>query len=147
MIVGIDCIGVGVGAMVFNKEGNVFLAQRGPKATNEAGFWEFPGGQVEFGEKLVDALKREFLEEYNLEIEIVELLSVTDHILKFERQHWVSPTFIARHIKGNPEIREPGKCVSIGWFTLSELPEPLSVITRGNWSDYFSKYGVQGMQP
>ena len=44
MIVGIDCIGVGVGAMVFNNEGKVFLAQRGSKATNERGYWEFPGG-------------------------------------------------------------------------------------------------------
>ena len=47
---GIDYIGVGVGAILVNKEGYVFLAQRGPKAKNEQGLWEFPGGSGEFGE-------------------------------------------------------------------------------------------------
>lgn len=52
---GKDYIGVGVGGMVFNAAGEVFLSQRGPKATNERGAWEFPGGRVEFGETLSDA--------------------------------------------------------------------------------------------
>jgi ADP-ribose pyrophosphatase YjhB (NUDIX family) len=145
MIVGTDCIGVRVGAMVLNKDGKVFLAQRGPKATNEKGYWEFPGGQVEFGEKLVDALKREYVEEYNLEIKVIELLSINDHILKNEKQHWVSPTFIARYVSGDPSIREPGKCISIGWFYLSNLPKPLSFVTARNWLDYRSKHGFQGI--
>src|SRR2546430_289543 len=80
MLPGRDYIGVGVGAMVFNQEGKVFLAQRGPRATNEIGKWEFPGGKIRFGEKIYDAIKREFFEEYGMEIEIIELLCVTDHI-------------------------------------------------------------------
>ncbi len=53
---GIDYIGVGVGAIIRNEQGEVFLARRGPLAKNERGLWEFPGGAVEFGEKLADAL-------------------------------------------------------------------------------------------
>jgi ADP-ribose pyrophosphatase YjhB (NUDIX family) len=53
---GVDFIGVGVGAIILNDEGKVFLAKRGHKAKNERGTWEFPGGGVEFGEKLVDAI-------------------------------------------------------------------------------------------
>src|SRR4026208_833415 len=98
MIAGRDYIGVGVGAMVFNQEGKVFLAKRGPQAKNECGCWEFPGGSVEFGETLVDAIRREFREEYQMDIDVVELLGASDHILLSERQHWISPTFIARHI-------------------------------------------------
>ena len=139
MIIGHDCIGVGVGAMVFNKAGEVFLAQRGPKASNESGYWEFPGGQVKFGEKLVDAVQREFIVEYGMEIEVVELLSVTDHILPEEKQHWISPTFIAYHVAGIPRILEPQKCTAIGWFSLSDLPKPLSVISENNLHSYFSK--------
>lgn len=75
--VGFDVIGVGVGAMIFNERGEVFLSQRGPKAKNERGTWEFPGGGVEFGEKLVDAIQREILEEYGMVIEIDSLLGVT----------------------------------------------------------------------
>jgi len=142
MIPGRDYIGVGVGALVFDREGRVFLAKRGPRASNERGYWEFPGGKVSFGEKLIDAVRREFLEEYEMEIEVVELLSVDDHILIEEKQHWISPTYLARHVRGVPRIVEPEKCSAIGWFSLSALPEPLSLITQLDLKRYHSRYGV-----
>ena len=103
-IAGTDYVGVGVGAIVVDEGGKVFLSQRGPQATNERGSWEFPGGKVDFGDTLRGALKREFLEEYGMTIDIVELLSIDDHILPDEGQHWVSPTFIARSIGAAPRI-------------------------------------------
>ncbi len=136
MHIGQDYIGVGVGAMVFNDKKQVFLAQRGPQARNEKGCWEFPGGRVEFGEKLVDALCREFLEEYGLQIEVLDLLCVTDHIISAENQHWVSPTFLARYVAGVPQMLEPEKCTAIGWFSLTDLPAPLSLVTIDNLNAY-----------
>ena len=59
---GIDYIGVGVGAVIEDKEGRVFLAKRGSEARNERGKWEFPGGALEFGERLEEALVREVME-------------------------------------------------------------------------------------
>ncbi len=50
---GIDTIGVGVGAILVDEQGRLFLARRGLQAKNECGLWEFPGGSVEFGERLV----------------------------------------------------------------------------------------------
>jgi mutator protein MutT len=143
MTPGRDYIGVGVGAMVFNDEGRVFLSQRGPKAKNERGCWEFPGGSVEFGETLAAAIQREFREEYDMQIELVELLDVSDHILPDEGQHWVSPTFIARHTAGEPHIVEPEKCTAIGWFALDALPEPLSQVTQDDVREYRKKYGQE----
>ncbi len=143
MKAGIDYIGVGVGAMVFNAQDKVFLSKRGPQAKNERRCWEFPGGSVEFGETLIDAIKREFVEEYAMDIEIVELLAVSDHILIAEQQHWVSPTFIAHHVGGTPQIIEPEKCTDIGWFLLTSLPEPLSMVTRDDVRHYRAKYGVR----
>ncbi|MCB9450038.1 MAG: NUDIX domain-containing protein [Anaerolineaceae bacterium] len=136
---GKDTIGVGVGAIVLNDRGEMFLAQRGPQARNERGCWEFPGGRVEFGERLADAIAREFQEEYGMVIAVGELLAVDDHILPDEGQHWVSPTFIARHVAGEPRILEPEKCSTIGWFTLDTLPSPLSVITQSNVASYRAK--------
>jgi mutator protein MutT len=136
---GIDYIGVGVGAMAFNDKGEVFMSQRGPKANNERGCWEFPGGRVEFGETLADAIRREFREEYGVEIELVELLSVDDHMLPDEGQHWVSPTYIARHISGEPCILEPEKCTGIGWYKLDAMPTPMSVISQRNLDVYLQK--------
>src|SRR5512144_2572744 len=94
---GIDFIGVGAGAVILNDDGKVFLARRGREARNERHRWEFPGGSVEFGERLEDALIREIHEEYGFTIEIVRLLDVVNHILPDEHQHWVSPTYLCRY--------------------------------------------------
>jgi len=129
---GVDYIGVGVGAIIVDEQGRLFLARRGPKAKNERGLWEFPGGSVELGERLADALRREIREEYGVEIEVGELLDVVDHILPDEGQHWVSPTFICRIASGEPVIRESDKCSGIGWFHPGQVPAELTVITREN---------------
>ena len=127
---GRDHIGVGVGAMVLDGTGRVFLARRGPAARNEAGCWEFPGGMVDFGETCAEAVRREFAEEYGMTIEILRLLGVCDHILVEEGQHWVSPAYLARHVGGTPTIREPDKCTDMGWFDPAAPPEPLSQVSR-----------------
>jgi len=132
----VDYIGVGVGAIIVDERGRLFLARRGRKAKNERGLWEFPGGSVEMGERLVDALKREIREEYGVEIEVGELLDVVDHILPTEGQHWVSPTFICRLASGEPTIREPEKCAEIGWFAPDQVPPDLTVISRENLENY-----------
>jgi 8-oxo-dGTP diphosphatase len=120
---GVDYIGVGVGAVIFNAAGRVFLSRRGKEARNEAGKWEFPGGGLEFGETLEQALVREVMEEYGIEIEVQELLDVVNHLIPDEKQHWVSPAFICRITRGTPVIREPRKCDEIGWFEINEIPE------------------------
>jgi mutator protein MutT len=119
---GIDYIGVGVGAVIFNTDGFLFLARRGAEARNEREKWEFPGGSVEFGETLENALIREIREEYGFAIEVVQLRDVVNHILPQERQHWVSPTYLCRYKNGTPRILEPHKCDDIGWFALPDLP-------------------------
>lgn len=133
---GTDYIGVGVGAIIEDDRGRLFLARRGPKAKNERGLWEFPGGSVEFGERLVDALRREIHEEYGVEIVVGELLDVVDHLLPEEGQHWVSPTYLCRIVSGTPTIREPEKCSEIGWFAPGEVPGELTVISRENLENY-----------
>ncbi len=129
---GVDYIGVGVGAIIIDADGRLFMARRGPLAKNERGLWEFPGGSVEYGERLADALRREIREEYGMEIEVGELLDVADHILPEEGQHWVSPTYLCRPVGGAPRILEPGKCTEIGWFAPDEMPKDLTVISRYN---------------
>jgi 8-oxo-dGTP diphosphatase len=135
---GVDYIGVGVGALIVDGQGRLRqgVARRGPQAKNERGLWEFPGGAVELGERLADALRREIREEYGIDIEVGELLDVADHILPDEGQHWVSPSFICTIVSGEPAIRESAKCSQIGWFTLDEIPADLSQVTRSNLAHY-----------
>ena len=127
---GIDYIGVGVRAAILNNEKKVLLALRGQKAKNERGKWEIPGGSVEFGETLEEALKREIREELGVEIEIKELLDVCSHIIPDEKQHWVSPTYICQITNGIPINKEQEKCDQIGWFSIQEAEKlPLSLVT------------------
>ncbi|MDD5163786.1 MAG: NUDIX domain-containing protein [Candidatus ainarchaeum sp.] len=120
---GRDFIGVGVGVMVRNAKGDFLLLKRTEKCRNEAGKWCFPGGKIEFGEKVFDAAKREAMEEIGCEVEPVRLLKLIDHIIPEEKQHWANPIVEAKLLKGKPRIMEPEKCSEIKWFSLEELPE------------------------
>ena len=45
-------------------------------------FSKFPGGGLEYGEGLIDALKREFIEECDTEVEVLEHFYTTDFFIK-----------------------------------------------------------------
>ncbi len=128
---GINYIGVGVGALIFNDEGKILLALRSQQAKNERGTWEIPGGAVAFGETLHEGLKREMREELGVEIAVGEMIQLCDHIIPGDQQHWVSPTYQCTIVSGTPTNREPHKCDEIGWFALDEAEQlPLSIVTR-----------------
>lgn len=131
MKIGVDCVGVGVGAVLINKDRKLFLAQRGKEAKNERGKWETPGGRLEFNESMAETVIREMREEYGIEVEIVDLLHTFDHIIPDENQHWVAISFLCKLVKGEPKIVEPHKCDGIGWFTLEEAEQkPLAITAK-----------------
>lgn len=144
---GVDFVGVGVGAMIFNNEGKVFLAKRGQEARNERGKWEFPGGGLKFNERCEDGLKREIREEFDIKIKVVELLEVSDHIIKEEKQHWVAPSYIAKYISGTPKIMEPEKIVEFKWFNLTDIDLGIiSLVSQSNFLKYKEKYGLTSLK-
>lgn len=144
---GKDYIGVGVGAIIVDAQGRLFLSKRGTQAGNERGLWEFPGGAVEFGETLHAALQREMREEYGIAISVGDLLDVVDHLLPDEGQHWVSPTFVCTITSGEPHIIEPEKCADIGWFLPEEIPAELSRISQENLRHYLQRAGSKQKSP
>jgi 8-oxo-dGTP diphosphatase len=58
-----------VAAMIVDDEGRILIAER-PEGKFMAGWWEFPGGKVEFGERPEDALAREVREELAIDVEV-----------------------------------------------------------------------------
>src|SRR5690625_1412685 len=64
---------VKVVAAMIEQDGNILCMQR--KSGPLAGMWEFPGGKVEEGETLEEALKREIKEELACEIEVGDLIA------------------------------------------------------------------------
>lgn len=129
MTPGVDYIGVGCGALIINNKNKTLLLKRGIKSRNQAGYWSKPGGTVEFGEKIEDAIKREIKEEFDIDIELIKFLGFTNHIIKEENQHWLSISYLARIIKGAPRNMEPHKHDEIGWFSFDNLPEKLTETT------------------
>ncbi|MCG3086437.1 NUDIX hydrolase [Sporosarcina cyprini] len=61
---------VAAGGIVEDKEGNILLVK------TQHGGWVFPGGQVEVGENVMDAVRREVKEESGIDIEVVKLIGV-----------------------------------------------------------------------
>jgi ADP-ribose pyrophosphatase YjhB (NUDIX family) len=133
--------------MVFDANSRVFLAKRGPLARNERHHWEFPGGKVLLHERLKHAIRREFREEFGMVIEPGQLLCIADHLLEEEDQHWVSACFIARHVSGEPMVKEPDKCLGVDWFSLSELPTPLTQISSSFLQAYQDQIGMAAGDP
>jgi 8-oxo-dGTP diphosphatase len=55
-------------AVLIRSDGAALLAQR-PASKVYSGYWEFPGGKIEPGEPVAEALKREIREELGVEVE------------------------------------------------------------------------------
>jgi 8-oxo-dGTP diphosphatase len=94
---------VGVGATILRGE-QVLLVQRGREPAY--GKWSLPGGLVELGESLQDAICREVLEETSLTVEVVDVVAVLDRVLPDAagqvEYHYVLVDFLCRGEAGRP---------------------------------------------
>tara|TARA_R110001599_G_scaffold64023_3_gene179163 strand:- start:802717 stop:803124 length:408 start_codon:yes stop_codon:yes gene_type:complete len=95
-------IDVAVGILM-KKNGDVLMAQR-PDGKPYAGYWEFPGGKVEAGEAIVDALKREFVEELGIQINSVEAWCGVEHV--YPHAHVRLHFYISKDWQGEPQSLE-----------------------------------------
>jgi len=64
--------------IMYDKSGNILMGLRDSRGPNPD-YWEFPGGQLEDGESLEECLKREWMEELNLRVDIDFLLCTTTY--------------------------------------------------------------------
>ena len=81
---------VGVGAVVVDSQGRVLLVKRGNEPRK--GHWSIPGGLLEIGESMVDATRREVLEETGLTVTPEAMIEVVERIYKEEervRYHYI----------------------------------------------------------
>jgi len=95
-------IDVAVGILM-RPNGDVLLGQR-PDGKPCAGYWEFPGGKVEPGEPILDALKREFVEELGIRIRSAEPWCGVEHV--YPHAHVRLHFYISRDWEGEPQSLE-----------------------------------------
>lgn len=111
---------VGVGALIIN-EGKLLLVKRGAKPGQRR--WSIPGGLVELGEQVRDAVVREVKEECSLDIEMEELMDVFDNITLDEKgcvqYQFVVVNFLAR-IKGGI-LKNADDVLEARWVPLEEV--------------------------
>jgi 8-oxo-dGTP diphosphatase len=63
-------------------------------------FSKFPGGGLEYGEGLIEGLKREFVEECNVEIEVIKHFYTTDFFVKsaFNDSQIISVYYLVKNV-------------------------------------------------
>jgi len=113
---------VGVAAIIV-ENGKMLLIKRGSEPA--AGKWSVPGGVVELGETIEEALIREVMEECGLKIEILKLIDVVDNIIKDAdgriKFHYVILEFLARPLEG--EIKASSDALEVKWVPIEKIGE------------------------
>jgi 8-oxo-dGTP diphosphatase len=110
-----------VGAVVGNDAGQVLLVRRGrPPRLNQ---WSIPGGKVEWGEPVRQALVRELLEETGLQVEVMGLIDIVDSLISGDdgelAHHHVLLDYAARVVSG--QLRAGDDVSEVKWVPLPAL--------------------------
>jgi len=112
---------VGVGAVIV-RQNLVLLIRRGTAPL--LGEWSLPGGVLECGETLREAVAREAREETGLVVETGEMLGVYERIIPGDggrvRYHFVLIDFLCRAVGG--ELKAGSDAADVRWFSREELP-------------------------
>jgi len=96
--------------------------------------WAIPGGFVDYGESLEEAVVREAKEETNLDVKLIKQFHTYSNPIRDPRHHSISTVYIVK-AKGIPQAKDDA--VEIGIFTESNLPEKIAFDHSSILKDYF----------
>lgn len=120
-----------VGALIF-MDTRILLVERGQEPMR--GYWSLPGGAVEAGELLEDALRRETREETGLEVHIDGFHEIFERLTPDDEgrteYHYVIVDYLCHPVGGT--LRASSDAADAGWFERSELPG--LKLTSGSWA-------------
>jgi 8-oxo-dGTP pyrophosphatase MutT (NUDIX family) len=119
----------GVSAVIFDGDRRVLLQKR-----TDNGRWGLPGGAIEFGESILEALHREVMEETGLTVEVVRLVGVYSHpdhhqIITYPDGnvlHFISTCFACRPTGGTLTLGP--ETAGLAWFAPPAWPPDLMPI-------------------
>ncbi|WP_290979325.1 NUDIX domain-containing protein [Hyphomicrobium sp.] len=115
-----DIVTLGAQGVIVDDASRVLLIRHGYRPG-----WHFPGGGVERGEEIEDALAREVLEETGVIIkEPAQLLGIYSHFDQFPGDHIV--LFMIRQWRRDTVPAPNAEIAEQRFFALDEVPEDLA---------------------
>lgn len=122
---------VGVGAVIKKGRRVVVVRRSAPPLKNQ---WSIPGGLVEVGETLRQAVAREAREETGLTVKVGKLLEVFERILPGARgrarYHFVLLDYLCRPVRGR--LRAGSDAARARWVSARELHKlPIAASAKG----------------
>jgi nucleoside triphosphatase len=119
-----------VGALIFNREGRALLV----KSDKWRDKYCVPGGHIELGETMEDALRREIKEETGLDIYDIEFALMQEFIFDeafYEQRHFIFLDFVCKTDASENEVVLNFESQEYVWVSLEEaLGLPLEPYTR-----------------
>ncbi len=89
----------------------------------DARYWLLPGGGVACMETLDEALRREFIEELSIEVEVGDVALIADSIDTETDRHIINICFMCRHLSGEHRLGTEEILDSYGYFKPEDLAD------------------------
>lgn len=106
----------------------VFLAKRAATKAFLPGLWEMPGGHVDFGEDIIAGLKREVMEEFNMQITVGDPFACFTYVNKVKESHSIEVVYFAQFSSGESSIQlDPEDHSEYRWFTKDEVEKAVAL--------------------
>jgi nucleoside triphosphatase len=126
-----------VGALIVNPKGKFFL-MRSHKWNN---LFVLPGGHIELGETMEQALKREVKEETGLDVFDIDFICVLEFVFDnvfYKKKHFIFIDFACKTNSGKVKLGEEAE--EYTWATISEAFRlPLEPYTKKTIEEYKKK--------
>ena len=127
-----------VGALIFNAEGKLFLM----RSHKWRGKWVVPGGHIELGETMEQALRREIREETGLEIRDIEFICFQEFIHDerfWQRRHFIFFDYACR--TDSTEVVLNDEAQDYAWIDLDRaMAMPVEHYTAVAITEYRKKH-------
>ena len=109
------------------KDGKLLLNFR--KGSFAANMFGVAGGKLDVMESFQQCAERECMEEAGVRIGPVRFVCVMNTLVH-NPHHFVIVGVITNWMGGEPQVMEPEKCESWGWYDFDALPQPLTEVTK-----------------